>query len=66
MEGAWFCMGFGVETKFVVAHNKINRQWEGQGSMEHDELKDMGCLVPMKKEAYYKHKPNLLKNYLLL
>ncbi len=41
MGGVWFvkmgggtsgrcmvCMGFGVETKFVVAHDKINQQWE--------------------------------------
>ncbi len=23
------CMGDGVETKFVVAHDKINGRWEG-------------------------------------
>ncbi len=23
------CMGDGVETKSVVAHDKINRRWEG-------------------------------------
>jgi hypothetical protein len=34
--------------------------------MGHDELGDMGRLVPMKREAYYKHKCHLLKNYLLL
>jgi hypothetical protein len=30
-----------VETKSMVAHDKTNGQWEGQGSMGHDELKDM-------------------------
>jgi hypothetical protein len=40
----------GVETRFVVTHDKTNGQWEGWGSMGHDELMNMGCLVPMKKE----------------
>ncbi len=74
MDGVWFvkmgggtsgrcmvCVGDGVETKSMVAHDKINQQWEGQGSMGHDELRDMRHLVPMKKEDYYKHKPHLLK-----
>ncbi len=26
-------------------------KWERQGSIRHDELKDMGRLVPMRKEA---------------
>lgn len=26
-------------------------KWEGQGSIRHDELTDMGCLVPMRKLA---------------
>jgi hypothetical protein len=34
-------MGNGVETRFVVAHDKANGQWEGRGTMGHDELKDM-------------------------
>jgi hypothetical protein len=46
------CMGDGVENRFVVAHDKANGWWELCGSMKHDELRDMGCLVPMKKEAY--------------
>jgi hypothetical protein len=45
------CMGYGVETKFVVAHDKANGRWEGRGLMGHDELGDMECLVPMRKEA---------------
>jgi hypothetical protein len=39
-------MGDGVETKFMVAHDKINGRWEIQGSIGHDELMDMGHLVP--------------------
>ncbi len=35
-----------------------------QGLMRHDELRDMGCLMPMKKEADLKHRPHFLKtNY---
>jgi hypothetical protein len=44
-------MGDGVEIMFVVAHDKTNGQWEGWGSMGHDELKDMGPLVSVKKEV---------------
>jgi hypothetical protein len=44
-------MGDDVETKSMVAHDKTNGQWEGQGLRRHDELRDMGCLVPMKKKA---------------
>jgi len=52
--------------KSMLAHDKINEQREGWGSMGHDELKDVGCLMPMKKETYYEHKAHLLKNYLIL
>ncbi len=45
------CMGDGVEIKSMVAHDKANGQWEERGLMGHDELKDMGRLVPMRKEA---------------
>jgi len=45
------CMGSEVETRSMVAHDKTNGWWEGQGLMGYDELKDMGHLVPMKKEA---------------
>ncbi len=45
------CMGDGVEIRSMVAHDKVNGQWEKQGSIKHDELEDMGHLVPMKKEA---------------
>ncbi len=45
------CMGNGVEIRSMVAHDKANGRWEGQGSIRHDELKDMGRLVPMRKEA---------------
>jgi hypothetical protein len=64
MGGVWFitigrgtsgrcmvCMGNGMETRSVVAHDKVNGQWERQGSIKHDELRDMGHLVPMRKEA---------------
>jgi hypothetical protein len=46
------CIGDGMDTKFVVAHDKTNEWWELWGSMKHDELGDMGRLVPMRKEAY--------------
>jgi hypothetical protein len=36
------CMGDGVETRFVVAHDKTNGQWEWRSLMGHDELGDMG------------------------
>jgi hypothetical protein len=36
------CMGDGVETRFVMAHDKANGKWEWQRSMGHDELGDMG------------------------
>ncbi len=64
MRGVWFvkmgggtdgkCMVYirdGVETRSMVAHDKTNGRWEGQGSMGHDELGDMGHLVPMRKEV---------------
>jgi len=46
------CMGNGVENRFVVAHGKTNGWWELQGSMKQDELRDMGQLVSINKEAY--------------
>jgi hypothetical protein len=45
------CMGDGVETRYVVAHDKVNGQWEGKSSMGHDELRDKGRLMPMRKKA---------------
>jgi hypothetical protein len=41
----------GVEIRFVVAHDKVNEQWEGWGLMKHEEIGDMGCLLPMRKKA---------------
>jgi hypothetical protein len=38
-------------TKSMMTYNKTNGQWEGQNLMEHDELRDMGCLLPMRKKA---------------
>ncbi len=64
MGGVWFvkmegvtsgkcvvCMGDWVEIRFVVAHDKRNEWWKGRGLMGHDELGDMGRLVPTRKEA---------------
>ncbi len=34
------CMGDRVEIEFVVAHDKANGQWERQGLMRHDELRN--------------------------
>jgi hypothetical protein len=50
----WFvvCMGNGVQDKFVMAHGKENGRWELRSLIKHDELRDMGHLVPMNKEAY--------------
>jgi hypothetical protein len=45
------CTGDGVETKSMVAHDKTNGRWEGQNLMGHDELGNIGLLVPMRKEA---------------
>jgi hypothetical protein len=46
----WFvvCVGDEVEDRSVVVHDKPNGRWELRGLMRHDELGDMGCLVPMK------------------
>ncbi len=66
MGGVWFitigrgtsgrcmvCMGNGMETRSVVAHDKVNGQWAIVKTRfnQHDELRDMGHLVPMRKEA---------------
>ncbi len=65
MDGAWFvkivwgvggwcvvCIGKGVENGVVVVYEITNGQCELQGSMKHDELRDMGRFVPMKKKVY--------------
>ncbi len=41
-----------MENRSVMAHDKVNGQWELQDSIKHNELKDMGRLVPTMKEAY--------------
>jgi hypothetical protein len=43
------CMGDGVETR--VTHDKTNGRWKGRRSLGYDKLRDMGHLVPMRKEA---------------
>jgi hypothetical protein len=47
--GAWFALEMGW--KLGLIHDKTNGRWEGQGSLRHDKLGDMGHLVPMRKEA---------------
>jgi len=42
------CMGDEVEDRLMVAHDEMNGRWELQGSMKHDELRDMGRLMPIK------------------
>jgi len=37
-----------AEDRSVVTHDEVNGRWELQGSMECDELGDMGRLVPMR------------------
>jgi hypothetical protein len=54
-------MGDEVENRSVVAHDKANGWWELRSSMKHDELKDMGHLVPMKYKVYYEHEPHFLE-----
>ncbi len=38
-----------MENRFMVAHDKAKGQCKIQGSMKHDELTDMGHLMPIKK-----------------
>jgi hypothetical protein len=40
------------ENGVVVVCERINGGCELRSSLKHDELKDMGCFVPMKKEVY--------------
>jgi len=62
IDGVWFVkLGRGASGGFVVAHDKANGYWELWGSTKHDKLRDMGRLVPMRKEIYLKHKFHLLK-----
>ncbi len=49
------CMGDEVKNRFVVCcvvHENTNGQWELRGLIRHDELGDIGCLVPINKEVY--------------
>jgi hypothetical protein len=57
---AWFvvCMGGGVEKKFMVVCETTNGRW---GLIRHDELGDMGHLVPMRKMVYYEYKHHFQK-----
>jgi hypothetical protein len=48
-----------------MARDKTNGQWELWSSIKHDELKDMGHLVPMKKKANLEHMPHILQHCLL-
>ncbi len=41
-------MGDEAEDRSVVVHDETNKRWELQGSMKHDELRDMGRLMPMR------------------
>ncbi len=52
MGHSWFAWEGGVENRSVMVHNKKNGRWGLQGLMKHNELWDMGHLMPMKKEAY--------------
>ncbi len=58
----------GVKNGYVVVCEKANGQCELQGSMRHDELRDMGHYVPMKKRYTKNTITNrpLPKHYLLL
>ncbi len=46
------CIGDGVVNRSMVVHERANGRWELQSSITHDELGDMGHLVPMKKEVF--------------
>ncbi len=50
-----------MENRFVVVHERANGQWELQGLIRYDDLRVMGCLVPIKKEVYYEHRLHFLK-----
>jgi hypothetical protein len=54
-------MGDDVKDKLGVAHDEADGQWELRNSMRHDELGDMGHLVPMGLEVYNEHGPHFLK-----
>jgi hypothetical protein len=49
----------GVDNEFITTHERVDGRCGLQGLMRHDELKDMGHFVPMRKKFYYNHK---LKN----
>ncbi len=53
----WFVvyMEDGMEDRSMVAHGKVNGRWELRNSIKYDELRDMGCLVPKRKEAHFLH-----------
>jgi hypothetical protein len=55
-----------VKNRFVMAHDKTNGQWELRNLIRHDELKDMGRLVPHDEGGLLRTHTPLSKNYLLL
>jgi hypothetical protein len=65
----WFvvCMGDKVENRLVTTQDKTNGQWELWNSMRFNELRDMRCLVPMRRQRGLLRAPSpLSKHYLLL
>jgi hypothetical protein len=59
--GLWFAWGM----KWRIGQWWCMMKQMGDGNlrslMKHDELGDMGHLVPMRYDVYYKHMPHFLK-----
>jgi hypothetical protein len=54
-------IGDRVKNKFVVVCEKANGRWELWNLIKHDELGNMGYLVPTMKKVYQEHMPHFLK-----
>jgi hypothetical protein len=52
--GGWcvVCIRKKMENEVVVVCERINGQCELRSSMRHDELRDMGHFMPMRKKVY--------------
>ncbi len=52
------CVRNGVKNGFVMTNEKANGQYELWSSMKHDEFRDMGHFVPIRKKII----KNIIKN----
>ncbi len=46
------CIRKGVENGVVLMCERTNGRCELQSLMKHDESRDMGCFMPMRKKVY--------------